>query len=276
MNQIKRFFVILLIAILVTIQGTMVKAVDATMKVALSSTTTTVSKGQEVTVLVGISDVNVGDGINTFQATLNYDTDVFTSVNIEGTNDWVKQTYNSSKGIFILTYTNMLTSKEQGIAKITFKVKEDTTKTTGKISLTSIEAANPDAKATPSDASITIKIGADNNNNNNNNTNNNNTNNSNTSNNNTNNSNTNNSNTNNNTNNANNVGTTNTNKNNSNSGTSATTNKNTAGANANKSTTSTNTLPKTGIGQWIFVAILAVGIIGIVSYIQYRKYYKVK
>ena len=112
MNQIKRFFVILLIAILVTIQGTIVKAADATMNVSLSSTTTTVTKGQEFTVMVEISDVNVGDGINTFQATLNYYTDVFTTVSIEGANDWVKQTYNSSNGIFILTYSNMLTSSK--------------------------------------------------------------------------------------------------------------------------------------------------------------------
>ena len=272
MKQFKKSLLILFIAIFIIMQCFIVKAADATMDVGLSSTTTTVSKGEEVTVMVGISNVNVGDGINTFQATLSYDTDVFTSVDIQGINDWTKQTYNSSKGIFILTYSNMLTSTEQGIAKITFKVKEDTTKTSGKITLSGIEAANPDVKVTPDDTSITIKIGTTNNSNNNttdNNTTNNNTTNDNTTNNNTTNNNTTNNNTTNN--NTNNSGSTNTNNSNS----SNVNNQNTSGTNTNTSTSSSS-LPKTGIEQWIIVAILAVGIIAVVSYLQYRKYHGIK
>ena len=271
MKQIKKIMLsIILVVGVFMCQCYSVKAVEPSLNVSLSSTNTTIKKGQEVTVLVEISDIEMGDGINTFKATLNYDTDVFTSVDVQGINDWTKQTYNTENGIFILTYSNLLTTTEQAIARFTFKVKDDTTKESGTISLTVMEAANTDSKATPDDASITLNVEQDDNNGGNGDQNNQGDN--------------------------NNNGQDNqggNNNGNSNDGQNGNTviiggnDDNSQGGNGNNgsslsqgsanspSTTSSGSLPYTGVSYWIVGVIIAVLIIGIVSYRMYKWYYKV-
>lgn len=284
MKQIKKIMLsIILVVGVFMCQCYSVKAVEPSLNVSLSSTNTTIKKGQEVTVLVEISDIEMGDGINTFKATLNYDTDVFTSVDVQGINDWTKQTYNTENGIFILTYSNLLTTTEQAIARFTFKVKDDTTKESGTISLTEMEAANTDSKATPDDASITLNVEQDDNNGGNDDQNNQGDN-------------------NNGNNNQNNPGDNNNNgqdnqggnnNGNSNDGQNGNTviiggnDDNNQGGNGNNgsslsqgsanspSTTSSGSLPYTGVSYWIVGVIIAVLIIGIVSYRMYKWYYKV-
>lgn len=279
MKQIKKIMLsIILVVGVFMCQCYSVKAVEPSLNVSLSSTNTTIKKGQEVTVLVEISDIEMGDGINTFKATLNYDKDVFTSVDVQGINDWTKQTYNTENGIFILTYSNLLTTTEQAIARLTFKVKDDTTKESGTISLTEIESANTDSKATPDDASITLNVEQDDNNDGNDDQNNQGNNNQ------------NNQGDNNNNGQDNQGGNNNGNSNNGQNGNNViigSNNDNNQGGKGNNgsslsqgsanspSTTSSGSLPYTGVSYWIVGVIIAVLIIGIVSYRMYKWYYKV-
>lgn len=263
MKSVKRFSLMmtLIVVTLAMLMGSVIAAGE-TMDVSLVPAQNKVEKGKEVTVSVNIANVNVpsstGDGVNAFKATLTYDTDVFESVTIDGANDWVKQTYNTANGIFILTYSNLLTEKSGTIAKLTFKVKEDTTKTTGSISLTNIESSNTETKVTPANATTTLNINQttpdDGNNTASNNT----------------------AGGNNSTGNQNTTGgqnqVTNTTGNQS-SGGQATTNK--AGNSTGVNTANKN-LPKTGIGQWSIIAGLVIIIVAIVSYLKYRKYNGIK
>lgn len=269
MKSVKRFslMVTLMIVTLAMLIGSAIAAGE-TMDVSLVPAQTKVEKGKEVTVSVNIANVNVpsstGDGVNAFKATLTYDTDVFESVTIDGANDWVKQTYNTANGIFILTYSNLLTEKSGTIAKLTFKVKEDTTKATGSISLTNIESSNTETKVTPANATTTLNINQttpdDGNNTSGNNT-------------------AGGENTaggNNSTGNQNTTGGQNQVTNstgNQSSGGQATTNQ--AGNSAGVNTANKN-LPKTGIGQWSIVVGLIIIIVAIVSYLKYRKYNGIK
>lgn len=268
MKSVKRFSLMmtLIVVTLAMLMGSVIAAGE-TMDVSLVPAQNKVEKGKEVTVSVNIANVNVpsstGDGVNAFKATLTYDTDVFESVTIDGANDWVKQTYNTANGIFILTYSNLLTEKSGTIAKLTFKVKENTTKTTGSISLTNIESSNTETKVTPANATTTLNINQttpdDGNNTASNNTASNNT-----------------AGGNNSTGNQNTTGgqnqVTNTTGNQS-SGGQATTNK--AGNSTGVNTANKN-LPKTGIGQWSIIAGLVIIIVAIVSYLKYRKYNGIK
>lgn len=267
MKSIKRFTLIAMLMI-VTLALTMggVTAAGETMDVSLAPAQTTVEKGKEVTVSLNIANVNVpsstGDGVNAFKATLAYDTDVFESVTIDGVNDWVKQTYNTANGIFILTYSNLLTEKSGTIAKLTFKVKEDTTKTSGTISLTNIESSNTETKVTPSNATTTLTVNQNTNppDDGNNTAGNDNT--------------AGGNNTAGGQNQAGGNNTANTTGNQS-SGGQTTTNSTQKGNSAGVNTANKN-LPKTGIGQWGIVVGLIVIIIAIVSYLKYRKYNGIK
>ena len=95
---LKKILVIILIAVLLTSIANIVKAAN-TFKATLTANTTTLKAGEEVTVTLGVSDINMGEnGINTIEGKITYDKDIFetiTSSSITNLNNW-SVTYNDT------------------------------------------------------------------------------------------------------------------------------------------------------------------------------------
>lgn len=159
----KRLYVVVLIVALIFGMLTVtVNAADPDFKVNLNASSTTVSKGNEVTVKLNISDFedNVDKGINLVSGTMSVDNDVFenlTSDSIKGLNDW-KVSFDESTGELECTKLKAIT-KSQDICEITLAVKSDTTSTAGEIELSNLTASDSDEKLNANDSSVEISIG---------------------------------------------------------------------------------------------------------------------
>ena len=238
--KIGKVIMVIMIVFTLLISFTGVSNAASTLDVKLSTTTTEIEKGKEVSVLVSLNNINVGDGVNTLKGTVNYNADVLEYVNSEAQNGW-SITYNSTNGTLLVVYMSGLVTKDQGIAKLTFKVKDNADVTNTQISLTNIESSNADEKVTPKDASLNLTIIDENKQD------------------------------------PTNQGSSNQGNNqNSNSGqqNSSGTNKNqtsTSGQN-NSSGLANKAIPYTGTSGIIIGVILVIIAIGIISYIKYRKY----
>ena len=155
--KIGKVIMIIMIVFTLLISFTGVSNAASTLDVKLSTTTTEIEKGKEVSVLVSLNNINVGEGVNTLKGTVNYNADVLEYVNSEAQNGW-SITYNSTNGTLLVVYMSGLVTKDQGIAKLTFKVKDNADVTNTQISLTNIESSNADEKVTPKDASLNLTI----------------------------------------------------------------------------------------------------------------------
>ena len=262
-KQVTKVFIMLLMVAVMILQCTVIANAASSNDVKMSTTTAEIEKGKEIDVLVSLANINVGEGVNTLKGTVNYDTDILEYVNSEAQNGW-SITYNSNNGTLLLVNMSGLVKQDQGIAKITFKVKDTATEGDTTVKLTNIESSNADEKVNPADSSVTIKVIEKQNDNNDDHVNDNN----NENNNNDNNIDNNNNDNNNNGNVSNNNGGTNSQ---TSSGSTSTTSEN------GKTITTTNvaetSIPKTGVND-IIIGIIIAGIIvvGIISFVKYRKY----
>lgn len=152
--------VTLILILLINILAVNVKAIS--FSTTMTPNNTKVPAGGEFMVTVKLSNVDVGDdGINTYSATLGYDSEVFeplTGSSVEGSNSWMSA-YATGTGKITLTKTTLVKSDEE-IMEISLKVKEDVADgTKGEISLTGILAASPESELSCSDVSTTITVG---------------------------------------------------------------------------------------------------------------------
>lgn len=122
-------FVVLIVLLLVMQNG----VYSSSFKFSLESSTTVLKPGDSVIVTMKIGDiVDVNNlGINTVEAVLEYDSNVFEIVTIDdmsGKNSWVI-TYNTQEKNFLVS--NMISGikEEQEIGYIKFKVKENISET---------------------------------------------------------------------------------------------------------------------------------------------------
>ena len=84
---------------------------------------TQVSKNDEFTVDVKITNIQSEKGVISFGGTLEYDKDSLTVISTEGQNGW-KMTYNDAEGIMLIEHDNLI--KDNGpLFKVTFKIKEN-------------------------------------------------------------------------------------------------------------------------------------------------------
>lgn len=239
MNKFIKITFTVVLTIFILIQA-MVISNASSVSVKLTTTTTTVEKGKEVSVLVSLADIDVGEGVNTLKGTITYDSKVLEYVNNEAQNGWAV-TYNSNDGTLLVVYMSGLVNKDQGIAKLTFKVKDTATDGNTTIGISNVESSNADEKVTPANASVTIKVGTQ-------------------------------------TSNPDNTtgGNSAADDNNSGSGTgnngSGSSTKNNTISKTN-STTATTSIPRTGSNVFILITIgLIIAVIGIVSFMKYKKY----
>ena len=156
----KRILHIIIIFCLVTVL--LIDVVNAfSLSVFMTPSTTNVQTSSEVVVKVKISNLNVGnDGINTFSANLNYDTDVFeslTSDSITGLNNWTAS-YAPDTGRVTLFKTTFANSDEE-LFQITLKTKGDVSKNSGTVSLKNIIVSNGNDEISATEVSTSISIG---------------------------------------------------------------------------------------------------------------------
>ena len=127
---------------------------------------TQVQPGEEVVITLNLSDIDAGElGINTVEATLSYDTNIFEEVTQEdfkSLNNW-SLTYNGEKkkqkgkilGVIIASGV----TEDQTIGTITLKVKEGVEYQTTTINLTNIATNNGTDIINEEDKSISLEIG---------------------------------------------------------------------------------------------------------------------
>lgn len=108
--------------------------------------------GEEATVTVTLTNMQVGNGINVFGAALQYDKNCFENVKVEGINGWGGVVFNEENGALALDSANLM--KDAGaIINIKFKVKK-----AGTMTITKIDASGGEGDIYAEDASTTIKI----------------------------------------------------------------------------------------------------------------------
>ena len=130
---------ILMIIILTTMMmlGANVYAAGNSFKATVTPTTGTLKPGEEITITVAVSDINMGEnGINALESTIKYDSNIFESVkasDIQSFNNW-STTYNdeasSLNGKFLAVNLSAGIKEDMNIQSVTFKVKEDIAQTT--------------------------------------------------------------------------------------------------------------------------------------------------
>lgn len=125
---------------------------------SLTPSSTKVGKGEELTVTVKISGINVEGGISAIKAALRFDSDVLSlsKDDVKGLNDWTANYTEESKKI---TFDRLSVVKSDSeIATLKFKVNESTTATTAAIQLVSITAGNADIDEEVKISNITTNI----------------------------------------------------------------------------------------------------------------------
>lgn len=125
---------ILLITILLFTLMCLVTNVKAasSFKAETKATTNTLKPGEEVTITLSVSDINMGtDGINVIEGKINYDRDIFEEIevaDIQTYNGWTT-TYNDeeslSNGKFLSVNLSKGIKADNEIISVKFKVKED-------------------------------------------------------------------------------------------------------------------------------------------------------
>ena len=133
----KMITLLTILTMVISMMGTSVYAADNSFKASVTPSTTTLKPGEEVTITVKVSDINMGEnGINTLEGKIKYDTNVFESVkasDVQSFNNW-STTYNdetsSLNGKFLAVNLSAGTKDDTQILSVKFKVKADIKETT--------------------------------------------------------------------------------------------------------------------------------------------------
>ncbi len=152
--------------------GTVKADTSTTFKANLTANKTSIKTGEEITVTIGVSDINMGEnGINTLEGKINYDTNIFeaiTSNSIQSLNNWTT-TYNDESstlnGKFLAVNLSSGTKENTQIFSVKFKVKETVTEEKNtKIEFKEITSNDGTNLVNVGDKAVTIKINSENSN----------------------------------------------------------------------------------------------------------------
>ena len=106
---------------------------ETTLNVRLKSNNDNIAKDQkEITLYLNLQNYD-SDGILGYEATLEYDKEVFEEVSMIGLNGWEKPEYNSTTNKFVSTTKEAKTNTN--IAEIKLKLKDQVTKTATQVSI---------------------------------------------------------------------------------------------------------------------------------------------
>lgn len=134
-------------------------------KFNVTANKTSLKPGDTVEINLNLSDIDAGDlGINTLEAVLEYDSDVFEEVtqsSLTSLNNW-SLTYNSedteNKGKFLAVIVTSGVKENQDIGKITLKVKNSAKTTDTTVRLKNVASNNGQTLIQETDKEITFKV----------------------------------------------------------------------------------------------------------------------
>lgn len=137
----------------------------------VTSNKTSLKQGDTVEINLNLSNINAGElGINTLEAVLEYDSNVFEEVtqsSFKSLNNW-SITYNNedteNKGKFLAVIVVAGVKENQDIGKITLKVKNSAKDTNTTVKIKNITSNNGKQLIKENDKQITFKVGNPNNN----------------------------------------------------------------------------------------------------------------
>ncbi len=146
----------ILITLLLIMGSTVFAALDCALN--MQATKTEVTKNEEVTININLSNIQSEKGVIALGARLEYDKNSLELVKMEGKNSWSTPSYNEATGKLV-TDRNGVTKKDETVFQITFKVKTEKRQTLS-ISLKDITVADgtlPIKKIEKISKDITIK-----------------------------------------------------------------------------------------------------------------------
>ena len=123
MNRVKKISIVFVIMMLIICMFTSKTNAALNCNVNLSASKNKVTYKEQFSVYVAISNLQTTKGIIAIGAVVSYDTDSLTLVSIEGQNKWSDPFHNPSNGK-ITSFKNELSTKNENVFKITFKVNE--------------------------------------------------------------------------------------------------------------------------------------------------------
>ena len=123
MNRVKKISIVFVIMMLIICMFTSKTYAALNCNVNLSASKNKVTYKEQFSVYAAISNLQTTKGIIAIGAVVSYDTDSLTLVSIEGQNKWSDPFHNPSNGK-ITSFKNELSTKNENVFKITFKVNE--------------------------------------------------------------------------------------------------------------------------------------------------------
>ena len=155
----KKSIKIAMISLAIITVTTMVQATIG-VNVKIQPNKTQYEKQEEVVVEVALSNIQSERGIITFAGTLQYDRNSLELVKMEGQNGWGSPSYNEANGKFVMD-RNSLLKESQTILKITWKVKDTTSKDVSiAIENMSVADGNEEASIAKTMINITVNQGS--------------------------------------------------------------------------------------------------------------------
>lgn len=128
-NKIRITNIICIMIITILLLATNVFAVNDSFKTSLSTSSSTVKRGEEVTITISLKDISIESGekgIGAYSANIEFDSSVLEFSKATGTDNWEAPFY-QDKMIVGNTNNGQVVKTNQDIGSITFKVKENAT-----------------------------------------------------------------------------------------------------------------------------------------------------
>lgn len=161
----KSIKIIILSLVIIVLIGMTSFVYASSFNFTLNASTNSLKPGDTVNVGLGISNIDVGEsGINTIEAVLEYDENVFEPVlsnSFAGLNNW-SITYNGeegeNKGKIVAVIVQEGVKEEQLIGNLTLKVKEGVGDQTTKVTFKNIKTNDGTNEITEQDQVVTLDI----------------------------------------------------------------------------------------------------------------------
>lgn len=158
MNRFKKLSIVFIMVMLITCIATNKTYATLNCNVNLSAPKNKVTYEEQFSVYVSISNLQTTNGIIAIGAVVSYDTNSLTLVSIEGQNNWSNPFHNSSNGK-ITSFKSEISTKDENVFKITFKVNEKgKAKTSAWIKISDFEISDGEEEKNCGESSINIKI----------------------------------------------------------------------------------------------------------------------
>lgn len=133
----------------------------ANLKAQAKASTNELKGGEEVTITLNFSEYQqIKDGLNAYQATLEYNKDIFEEVKQEDfqcLNDWEKLQYNQATGEFV-AIKKVGSTEPEDIVSITLKTKQEVKATTTEIKIKDIVTSEGERDIAIAETKATINI----------------------------------------------------------------------------------------------------------------------